>query len=155
MFAIVPIVIAIGLIAILAFVMMDNTGSIFVEKSASIKASNIVKEMGEVRSATKVYRALESKMPASLSDLTANGKYLSSSPSLAYAIDTSTAEVSFTAGSPTSDEIPGDVCIEIQKMATGDNTLTTVPADATGTAGQEYGCYGNPSVGDPLAVFHK
>lgn len=90
MFAIVPIVIAIGLIAILAFVMIDNTGGFFTDSSDQIKASSAIKESSHILSAKKIYRLENFSEPSDLNTLMSDTRYNSSGTDLGWTYDATT-----------------------------------------------------------------
>lgn len=144
MFSLIITIISIALVAALALATLYYGGSAFNRGSAGATASQLINEGQQLNGAVSIAKADEAAgqtASVDLQDLVDN-KYLSQLPS-----SFSTLGATLVSVGEVTKAVSDDVCKEIQKRATGSETVP-----ATKPTNQVYGCFGATGAG---AFFYK
>jgi len=144
MFSLIITIISIALVAALALATLYYGGDAFNKGRAGADASKLINEGQQINGAVALAKA-DNAVRGTIADLQA-GQYLASVPS-SFLATTPTVTSAQTAAT-----VSAEVCIEVNKRATG-LTAPATPVDLAGVT-TVYGCFGPAGTGaDKTFVF--
>lgn len=145
MFSLIITIISIALVAALALATLYYGGDAFNRGSAAAQASRLINEGQQVNGAVAIYKAdLQADNATAVTDLAglATAGYLSQVPG------SFAGTILLTADAVTQNPVDAEVCGEVQKRATGSDTVPATQPDT-----QIYGCYDDAVNGETF--FYK